>query len=208
MAVALSNAGWGFNAYSGQFMPDFIANLRVDQAWGDAQISGAVHQLKTAIVGAAYPWIYDGWVLRLWVCRGHPVKYGYAALAGINLKLPALGVGDSFQIKGAWSKGAVDYTGLSANPYSNNSSLGYRKGLIGPVIDLFDSFVDATGQHLATAWSVNAELRHFWTPMIRSSIAYGYNKFKAPIQAQDPVNASPRRGQPLYLPGVLYVRHA
>ncbi len=43
----------------------------------------------------------------------------------------------------------MDYTGLSANPYSNNSSIGYRKGLIGPVIDLFDSFVDATGQHLA-----------------------------------------------------------
>ena len=32
------------------------------------------------------------------------------------------------------------------------------------------------------------ELRHFWTPTIRSSIAYGYNKFKAPAAAQDPAN--------------------
>jgi len=176
------NSGFGTNFYSGQFMPDFIANIRVDQAWGDAQLSGAVHQVKTTLVpagfssGAGSPFL-----------TGNPfakVKYGYAALAGMNFKLPMLGAGDSFQVEGAWSRGAADYTGLSANPYSNASSLGYRKGAFGPVIDLFDSFVDGNGQHLATAWSINAELRHFWTPTIRSSVAYGYNKFKAPAAAQ------------------------
>ena len=135
-------------------MPDFIANLRVDQAWGDAQISGAVHQLKTAL-GTGVT-VHEQRRGDATVLPFAPVKYGYAALAGLNFKLPALGAGDSFQVEGAWSKGAVDYTGLSANPYSNNSSIGYRKGGFGPVIDLFDSFVDASGQHLATAWSFNA----------------------------------------------------
>jgi hypothetical protein len=187
VGVYIANAGWNYSAYSGQYMPDFIANLRVDQAWGDAQISGAVHQLKTSIVGAGTPGFSTGGgpVAGLpWA----PVKYGYAALAGINFKLPALGAGDSIQVEGAWTKGAVDYTGVSANPYSTNGSIGYRKGNVGPVIDLFDSFVDATGQHLITAYSFNVELRHFWTPTIRSSLAYGYNKFKVPIQAQDPAN--------------------
>lgn len=183
--VAIQDNGFATTVYSGQYMPDFVANLRVDQGWGSAQVAGAIHQLKTSIntatlafdtVGApATPGLGLPWA---------PVKYGYAVLAGINLKLPQLGAGDSFQIEGAWARGAVDYTGLSANPYSNASSIGYRSGAVGPVIDLFDSYVDATGQHLAKAWSVNAELRHFWTPSIRSSIAYGHNVFKAPIESK------------------------
>jgi len=184
--IGITNAGFGTNIYSGQFMPDFIANLRVDQAWGDAQISGAVHQVKATIVGAGATFD-NGLGAQVAAPVGMPwgpVKYGYAALAGLNFKLPMLGAGDSIQVEGAWAKGAVDYTGLSANPYSNASSLGYRSGGIGPVIDLFDSYIDANGQHLATAYSINAELRHFWTPTIRSSIAYGYNKFKAPAASQ------------------------
>jgi len=179
--VGIPVTGWGTNLYSGQFMPDFIANLRVDQAWGDAQISGAVHQLKAAveaastvglagIPGTGMPWAKD--------------KYGYAALGGVNFKLPMLGAGDSVQVEGAWAKGAAEYTGISANPYQSNYAIGYRTGNTGPVLAIFDSFVDGTGQHLSTTYSLNAQLRHFWTPTIRSSVAYGYVKFKAPAQAQ------------------------
>jgi len=181
--VAIQDSGFAATIYSGQYMPDFVANLRVDQAWGDAQISGAVHQLKTSI-NTATPAFIQGTLTPGTGLPWAPVKYGYAALAGVNFKLPALGAGDSFQVEGAWARGAVDYTGLSANPYSNNSSIGYRKGASGPVIDLFDSFVDETGQHLAKAWSVNVELRHFWTPTVRSSIAYGHNVVTQPIQSQ------------------------
>jgi hypothetical protein len=39
------------------------------------------------------------------------------------------------------------------------------------VIDLFDSYSETNGQHLSTAYSINAEIRHFWTPTIRSSLA-------------------------------------
>jgi len=180
--IAIQDSGFGSTIYSGQYMPDFIANLRVDQAWGDAQISGAVHQLKTAI-NAATATFNNGTATPGTGLPWAPVKYGYAALAGVNFKLPALGAGDSFQVEGAWARGAVDYTGLSSNPYTNASSVGYRKGLIGPVLDLFDSFVDSTGQHLAKAWSVNAELRHFWTPTIRSSVTYGHNVFTTPVQS-------------------------
>jgi len=188
--VAVTNAGWNSTVYSGQFMPDFIANIRVDQAWGDAQISGALHQLKTGIVTSAAAAFADA--VGGGVAAGlpwAPDKYGYAVLAGINIKLPQLGAGDSFQIEGAWAKGAVDYTGTSANPYSTNLALGYRKGFYGPVIALFDSYVNANGQNLSTAWSINAEIRHFWTPTLRSSLSYGYNKFNVPAAAKNPLNA-------------------
>ncbi len=185
--VTVNNTGWQGTIYGGQSMPDFVANLRVDQAWGDAQISGAVHQLRTAVSSAnlAYDDAVGG---TTGINTYAPVKYGFAGLAGLNIKLPMLGAGDSFQVEGAWAKGAADYTGVSANPYSTNISQGYRKGSIGPVIEFFDSYVNANGQSLSTAYSFNAELRHFWTPTIRSSLAYGYNKFKAPAAAQNPAN--------------------
>ncbi len=42
--VAGINAGAG--AYGGFQMPDIVANLRVDQAWGSAQIMGALHEVN------------------------------------------------------------------------------------------------------------------------------------------------------------------
>jgi Porin subfamily len=189
--ILISDSGWAANFYSGQYMPDFIANLRVDQAWGDAQISGAIHQVKATIAGAGTT-MANGLGAQVGVTTGiplAPVKYGYAALGGVNMKLPMLGAGDSFQVEGAWARGAVDYTGTSANPYSNNVAMGYRQGAVGPVIDLFDSYIDTNGQHLSTAYSINVELRHFWTPTVRSSIAYGYNKFKSPAAAQTAAGA-------------------
>jgi len=180
-AVGIPVTGWGTNLYSAQFMPDFVANLRVDQAWGDAQISGAVHQVKAGIVAAGTANFDGGGATGTpWA----PVKYGYAALGGVNFKLPMLGAGDSVQVEGAWAKGAAEYSGISANPYQSNYAIGYRTGNTGPVLAIFDSFVDGTGQHLSTTYSLNAQLRHFWTPTIRSSVAYGYTKFKAPVQAQ------------------------
>jgi hypothetical protein len=118
---------------------------------------------------------------------------GFAGLAGINFKLPMLGAGDSLQVEGAWAKGAVEYTGLDANPYSNSPYIGTRNGspgtsAPGPIIALFDSYVNSQGQALSTSYSMNAELRHFWTPTIRSSIAYGYSHFQAPSAAKNPAN--------------------
>lgn len=34
------------NQYGGFQAPDVVANLRVDQAWGSAQIMGALHQVN------------------------------------------------------------------------------------------------------------------------------------------------------------------
>ena len=36
----------GENSYGGFQAPDIVANLRVDQAWGSAQIMGALHDVN------------------------------------------------------------------------------------------------------------------------------------------------------------------
>jgi hypothetical protein len=155
--------------YAAQFMPDFIANLRVSQAWGDAQISGAVHQVKADL-------------------NTHPdnsVKYGYAFLGGLNFKLPMIGANDSLQVEGVWSKGAVAFTGINASSYTKPTSLAYVTDGVGPLLHPMDAYATGDGLDLTKAYSVNVQFRHFWTPNLRSTIGYGYLKVDAPSSAND-----------------------
>jgi hypothetical protein len=43
--VGITAAGVSSNAYAGVNMPDVVGNIRVDQAWGLFQISGAIHEV-------------------------------------------------------------------------------------------------------------------------------------------------------------------
>jgi hypothetical protein len=53
-AFGIGAGGGAFAAsQAGQQIPDLVANLRVDQPWGSAQLSGAAHQLRTSIYPAA-----------------------------------------------------------------------------------------------------------------------------------------------------------
>ncbi len=84
-------------------MPDLVGNLRVDQAWGSAQIMGALHQ-----VAALYYGTTEG--------TGHPSdKLGFAVGAGIKLKADVISKGDYFEAE-------VDYT-QGASRYLNNTAL-------------------------------------------------------------------------------------
>ena len=47
--LALVGCGWG--DYAQQQVPDIVGNLRVDQAWGSAQVSGALHQVRANFYG-------------------------------------------------------------------------------------------------------------------------------------------------------------
>src|SRR5216684_761742 len=59
-------------------LPDIIANLRVDQAWGYAGVSAAIHDVSGAYFLTAEN-----------VANGHPAdKLGWAAAAGFQLNLP------------------------------------------------------------------------------------------------------------------------
>ncbi|HVT55967.1 MAG TPA: porin, partial [Xanthobacteraceae bacterium] len=113
--------------YAAQFMPDFIANLRVSQAWGDAQISGAIHQVKAEAAGSVF------------TTEAKNVEYGYAVLGGLNFKLPQIGAKDNFMIEGVWSKGAVAFTGINSSSYSKVTNLAYVTDGTGPLLDTFDA---------------------------------------------------------------------
>jgi hypothetical protein len=150
-----------------QQAPNIVGNIRLDQAWGSAQIMGAAQQSRFQINAA--PANHTDW--------------GYAFGAGIEIKLPMLGAGDTIKIVGVYSEGAVEYTGLSGSPYGGVTGvgLGFNGGAtFGTVTD----FTNTVGVNSATdASSIMVQYRHFWTPTVRSSFHAGYNEARNIIGA-------------------------
>lgn len=147
----------GNSNYGGHEVPDIIGNVRVDQAWGSAQIMGALHQLRTGVGSGAE----DTW--------------GYAVGAGVEIKTPQTGApNNSFLLQGVWSKGAIEYTGLNSSPVTTAAVIGFRGiGSVGAVAGVYDAVGVGTGLEKTEAWSVYAGYRHYWTPTLRTGFAFG-----------------------------------
>jgi hypothetical protein len=155
-------------AYGGFQTPDVVANLRIDQAWGSAQIMGALH-----VVNAQY---YDGNGVNN-KASGHPDDaLGFAVGGGVKVNVPMIGQGDYFQMQVNYTQGALRY--IFQTP---NSNWGFAEGdhvTFGPLSDaVFGGSLaagTATDLELTTAWNVNAAYEHFWNPRWRTSLYGGY----------------------------------
>jgi hypothetical protein len=154
-AIALSTSGGPISAapgYAGRVWPDIAANLRIDQAWGSAQVMGAAHQVKV-----------DSDV------NGSD-EVGWAVGAGLTVNLPMLGAGDSLSTQFTYSKGAMNYvgSGLTTFAITSNATTAY-----GPV---FDAVVVGNGLELTTGWSIVGGYEHRWNPNWKTSLYGDYGK--------------------------------
>src|SRR5262245_13764615 len=94
----------GYAGYGGFQVPDIVANLRVDQAWGSAQIMGALHQVNAGYYLAANA-TFGGLEN-----SGNPGnEWGWAVGAGLRLNTPYFGQGDYFQMQANYTQGALRY---------------------------------------------------------------------------------------------------
>src|SRR5579884_3442322 len=154
----------GFGAYGGYWAPDVVGNLRVDQAWGGAQIMGALHNVNptyyglTNVVPAGAPTPPFG---------GHPGnQIGWAAGVGIKINLPSITQGDWFQAQFNASEGALRY--LFNTPNSNWGKVDGASEAYGVLSDCVYGGVVATGNttgcNLTSAWGFNAGFEHYWQP--------------------------------------------
>jgi hypothetical protein len=155
----------GFPSFYGGFQaPDIVGNLRVDQAWGSAQIMGALHQ-----VNAQYYGIIPS--------AGHPSdEWGFAVGAGIKLNAPMIGQGDYFQAQVNYTQGALRYA--FQTPNTNWAKVEGQNEGFGVLSDAIygGGLAAGTGSDLSltTAWNVNAAYEHFWNPRWRTSLYGGY----------------------------------
>ncbi len=133
--------------YAGRQWPDVVGNLRIDQAWGGAQIMGAVHQVRGATYGD---------------------KVGWAVGGGLKVNLP-WGKGDNVSFQAAYAKGAIDYVAANVGTFTvtnNGTNIAYG--------NTYDAVGTGTALELTSAWSVGAGAVHHWNSMWQTSIYGGY----------------------------------
>jgi hypothetical protein len=176
--------------YMGQNIPDFVGNLRLDQAWGSAQVSGALHQVAGAYYGTANS--VPGSV----VLGTHPGdKWGWNVRGGLSFNIP-WGPGDQLILEGSYGEGASHYAGNNYNIFSmyGNGGLGIPSGggalslgtiglgvvtdgvfyTPGGAINAAYGGGTASGNiELTKSYSAYASFQHFWTPSLRTSIFGG-----------------------------------
>ncbi|MFG1370973.1 porin [Xanthobacter oligotrophicus] len=172
------------NYQAGQQAPDLVANLRLDQAWGSLQIAGALHQVQAltpAYLGAV-------------VGTGSSSTWGYALGAYAEFKLPMLAPGDSLYLQANYSDGALNYVGLAGGQQSRATGIGAihlsGSGLMGGAYyPLADAVMGLAGSYeTVSAWALQAQFRHFWTPTVRSAAFGGYVDVDVPANV---VGAAP-----------------
>ena len=172
----------GAGAYGGQQTPDLVANLRVDQAWGGAQIMGALHEVNAiyysglnalqsapggpGAISAANP--FPG---------AHPSdKWGWAAGVGLKVNTPFITQGDWFQTQVNVTQGALRY--LFNTPNSNWGKVDGANEAYGVLSDCVYGGAVVTGQQtgcqLTSAWGINAGYEHYWTPAWHTSLYGAY----------------------------------
>jgi len=175
----------GIGDYAAAQVPDIVGSLRVDQAWGSAQIAGALHQVRAGYYGNNFTGVTaPGAVVgpNQYTGIAPNDKWGYAVMAGIVLNLP-WAKGDQFWVEGAYTVGAASYTGWNQNgQYSNFMRFnGNSVAVAWPLDAVFANVVGPTGVglngsglELTTVWTIAASLQHYWTPALRTSVFGAY----------------------------------
>jgi hypothetical protein len=153
--------------YGGQKWPDIVGALHVKQGWGEAQVSGVIHNVNVSandfdgdVVGAGCG------ALVAVVCDGQQSKVGWALDAGVKINLQGWGgmfaPGDDFVLSGAYSQSAIIYSGINDGMWSEN---GQVNGNGQPMLGADAFFNPATNQWSSPrAWSVLGLVEHHWTP--------------------------------------------
>jgi len=152
--------------YGNVTWPDVVGVLRVDQAWGSAQVMGALHQ-----VDANY---YGGALTNTFTTGGHANdKVGWAIGGGALIKADAISKGDVFSFQVNYAEGATRYIDLTpggnGSPYffSGNAmgTLLYTDGVYGP---------GGSNIELTKSFGAIAAYDHVWNQKWKTSVYGGY----------------------------------
>jgi hypothetical protein len=171
--AGLSAVGVGTDTYAGSYMPDVVGNIRIDQAWGLFQLSGALHEVRATYNSTTN------------LNSGHPdTKYGGSVMAALQIKNIPTGPGDDIKIDGSWAQGdmknifgtsggAANFLMLGGVPgqFGPNNTLGFgtlTDGVFLPVAALGDGAI-----HLTEGFGVRGAFNHNWDPYWSTSLFGG-----------------------------------
>lgn len=156
-------------------LPNLVGNIRIDQAWGWAQLSGAVGQNTANFATPA--------ALAVVNANGPLVKKtGWAIMGAARINLPMLAAGDHLHLSAGYSNGLVNYVTSEANggvgkagPWTGGLLRNDRNLTIfecGPG----NAFVACSEN--TKAWHILAMFTHYWTPTVRQNFSASYEEFQ------------------------------
>jgi hypothetical protein len=177
--------------YSDARFPDLVANLRINQSWGYAGISGAAHEVRANAYGNNEPGPGFTGV-------EPDSKWGFGLQAGLSIKLPMIGSRDRAFIKASYSEGAPCYSGICQ--FGQFGTFARFDGNHVGAAWAYDAVMANTGPgafsglELTKAWSIQGGYEHFWSQNLRTSIygsyaAIDYNSNATRIFCSSPVGA-------------------
>jgi hypothetical protein len=180
VTLATLNAnGAGANAYGGVHTPDIVGNIRIDQAWGLFQISGALHE-----VNASYNALTLGAANNFSEVSGHPdSKWGGSVMAALQIKNIPTGAGDDIKMDVSWGKGDIkNVIGTSAGVRSfamfgggnggTYQSIGFANATDAVYLP---TFAGGDGSlHLTEGFGFRGAFNHNWDPYWSTSLFGGF----------------------------------
>ena len=141
--------------------PDIAGNIRIDQAWGSAQIMGALHNASAGYyAGAGVP----GGVAIQQITNGHPGEtWGWAVGGGFKLNnflMPK----DRFEFQATYAKGATGYVaGQSQSIFGAGQTLSNAYITDGV-------YVTGSGVELTESWNLQFGYEHYWNAKWRTAL--------------------------------------
>jgi hypothetical protein len=151
--------------YGGMKWPDFVGALHVKQGWGEAQVSGVLHNVNVSANGYNSDDTTVGAICGLTgtgYCNDQHNQIGWGVDAGVKVNLPSFGAGDDALLTGSYTQSAVWYSGL---PDMMWNEMGQVNGNGQPMY-MTDAYFNPITNSWSkpTAWSVSALIEHHFTP--------------------------------------------
>jgi Porin subfamily len=156
----------GPTTFGGQKWPDIVGALHVKQGWGEAQVSGVIHNVNVRDYDYYGTGVVDCGVFATEGCNASESKVGWGIDAGVKINLQSwngiFASGDDILFTGSYTQNAVWYSGL---PDAQNGELGQVNGNGQPMY-LADAYFNPLTNSWSSprAWSVTGLLEHHWTP--------------------------------------------
>ena len=191
LALGVGANGLGTNTYEGWMWPDLVGNIRIDQAWGLFQVSGAVHHVGASynVLGAGGFPVAGASPLTNSVLSGHPEsKVGGSVMVALQIKNIPTGAGDDIKMDASWAKGdtknvistsaaSPSFLMLGGVPgqFGSNFSLGFgptTDGVFLPTNVAFGGLFGDGSIHLTEAHGFRGAFNHNWDPYWSTSL-YG-----------------------------------
>ena len=167
------------NAYGGTAAPDIVGNIRIDQAWGVFQLSGAGHlnnATYNALSTAAAPLVGSE-------LSGHPEsKWGGSVMAALQIKNIPTGPGDDIKMDATYAvgntKNVISTSSGSPNfaMFGSGDGASYQSVGFGNTTD--SMYVPGSGLELTTAYGFRGAFNHNWDPYWSTSLFGSYSVVK------------------------------